>query len=136
MKPGYIPESITWSVNNKVTWSLYRVARQIDGQLDVKRPWTDTEQVIYTTDIQALNVRDNAILAQEQSLALGDSVVKVWWKDANLDFTQFNYALKMVARTDPFGENLDMARGFYRILNTQSNFGLQREQWVFLVKQS
>ncbi len=128
----YIPNAITWALNNKVTWALYSKVRNIDDQLDTDRGWIDSGEVIYSTEPQSLSIRDAAIIQQSSPLAIDRPVCKIWAKNLELDWQIYNYALKMTARTTPPGKALDLIVGKYLILSDSLAYGVSRDSWISL----
>jgi hypothetical protein len=115
---------------------LFQRERTIDTQLDVTRSWDDTGEAIESIEPIAISTRDNILIQQNSSLEPSDSVMKIWVKDIQLDFTANEYSLQMIERTTPCGEDLQLLVGYYYILTTSSALGLDRDQWIFLTRKN
>jgi hypothetical protein len=110
--------------------------RTIDTQLDVTRSWDDTGEEIESIEPIAISTRDNILIQQNSGLEPSDSVMKIWVKDIQLDFTANEYSLEMIGRNTPCGEDLQLLVGYYYILTTSSALGLDRDQWIFLTRKN
>ncbi len=152
---NYIPQAITWSVNNKVVWELYYRNRTIDSSFDVNREWISanfewelltenwetitkdwqnlTTGFIQSTEPVEVNERDLISLQVNYGLNPSMSICKIWIKNIDVSFQSFDYALKMISRTDPQCRNLGLVQNYYTCLRCQTPFTGNRDQWLYLM---
>jgi hypothetical protein len=130
---NYIPESMSWFVNNRCTWVLCEKERTIDTQIDSTPSWNQTQYCLYSTEPMALSIRDQAIVTADLGLRLSDSVVKIWVKDFDFDFDINVNSLLMTERITSCGNCLEPITGYWKLLSS-SNSGLQKESWLLITR--
>lgn len=131
-----IPETRTWSVNNKVTWSILRKQRTKNTSNEESFSWTDTGRILESTEPQPMSAEDQAFILATEGSQGSFTLSRIWVKDVpqDLDLIMYEYALIMQDRTTPYGENLALDSGEYILTTNQINTFKQREIWISLKK--
>ena len=74
----WIPETLTYSLNNKCTWDIYSREREIDSQVDITRPWEETEDTLETTDPVLVQEQDAIMMTAALGLVASKVIFKIW----------------------------------------------------------
>jgi len=130
----FIPDQLTYALNNKCTWRLDTKDREIDSQNDIALDWEDSGTCIETTDPVLVPTQDMIMLNASVGLAASKVVFKVWVKEINLDVEMLNTSLVNIERTQPSGECLELLEGRYVLISNTVDYGQNREGWLFLTK--
>lgn len=132
-----IPDRRTRQVNNWCYWHLYHSERQVNSQLDVQRNWVQIPNTsIETSEPDPVRKEDEVLILASLGKVQTHTLFSAWCKEIVFPMGTFDYALVMVKRLTPRLQELTPLTGYYQILQNITNGGLQREEFLHLIKEN
>jgi hypothetical protein len=128
-----IPPSMSFSISDKVVWSVYKDVESMNPDLSLKRAPITESANIQSGILKAIGTKE--VLLIENLLGVQTKTAqffKIFCRDLNFNLKENSHLLKMESHLSPRGLEMPLINGYFRVIMRTSK--PNSETWIYLYK--